>query len=614
MENKMKKSKNETFIERAIAVHGNKYDYSKTKYTKSREKVIVTCHKKDEFGYEHGDFEIRACNHLGGTGCPKCGGRFVYTIEEWKRKANKVHNNKYDYSLITDTKGKTIGRIICPIHGEFEQELASHLNGCGCQKCNKGVVDTKEGFIESANKIHGDYYNYDKFVYVNRKVAGVIVCPRHGEFTQTPDAHLRGCGCKKCKSSMLENIIIKALNKNNINFIFQFSFIASNGSTYKADFLLEEPKIIIECQGEQHFYPTKFSSKTSDEQAKMLLNERIASDKNKYKTAVENGYKVVYFFIPSYFHHNINVKDIEFYKDKEIFTDINRLIDYISINQTKKMSMDNLSSFCDDFRKRISKDIIFIDSNTFRFKNFVISFHVLKPNKRDTLNSLTREQKKLGYSTLHIFEDEYIFKREILFAKLSHIFGLNKIGKRKIYGRKCIIRNIYMFEAKEFLNKNHIQGFSASTVYLGAFCNDELVGVMTFLHNNDDSWTLTRFATDINSTCSGVGGKLFKYFVKNYEPITIKSFSDKRWVTSKEDIYTKLGFINIGNVYSDYHYIHTTSLKRIHKFNFRKQILHKKYGLPLSMTELAMTRELGYDRIWDCGLIKYVYINTDFNG
>jgi hypothetical protein len=127
-------------------------------------------------------------------------------------------------------------------------------------------------------------------------------------------------------------------------------------------------------------------------------------------------------------------------------------------------------------------------------------------------------------------------------------------------------------------------------------------------------WELTRYCTNFDYICQGLGSKLFKHFIRNYEYDEVKSFADRRWtVDEKNNLYTKLGFELSSILKPDYAY---TKLPTdcIHKFNFRKQILHKKYGLPLSMTELAMTRELGYDRIWDCGLIKYVYINTDFNG
>lgn len=601
--------KTKKFIERVKKVHGEKYDYSKTEYTRAKDKITVTCHEKDEFGYEHGDFRLRACNHLGGVGCPKCGGRFIYTKEEWCRKANKVHNNKYDYSLITDTRGQTTGEIICPIHGVFPQELSSHLMGCGCPKCNGGVADTKDGFVKSANEVHGSYYTYDNFVYVNRKTTGLITCPRHGDFEQTPDAHLRGSGCKKCKSSILENIVLKRLNDNNIPYIFQSDFTGTH--KYKADFEIRDAKLIIECQGEQHFYPTKFSSKTSDEKAKSLLSERIAQDKSKYETATSMGYDVLYFYIPKYFHNNTYHKSVPFYKGKNVFTDVNELISHVKVLMPKDSNHDLFYDFLQDFTNNVSNDLTVVGDSMLKCKNFIISFVKLKPNKRDSLNSITRMYKKRNYTTIHIFEDEYLNHRQIVIDKLRHIIGIDNIGKkRKIYARKCTIREISKHVAEDFINLNHIQGFVASTVYLGAFLGGELIGVMTFLRETPHRWMLSRFCTDNNSVSCGVGGKLFKYFIDTYEPTIVKTFADKRWTQKDDNLYTKLGFHVDGNVSPDYHYFRPSCNERLHKFGFRKQILHKKYGLPLTMTELEMTQKLGYERIWDCGLIRYVYENT----
>ena len=114
----------------------------------------------------------------------------------------------------------------------------------------------------------------------------------------------------------------------------------------------------------------------------------------------------------------------------------------------------------------------------------------------------------------------------------------------------------------------------------------------------------TRFATDNNKRCIGVAGKLFKAFLTAYNPKYVKSFADRRWTLSEENnLYTNLGFKLAKILSPDYRYINGE--KREHKFNYRKQILNKKYGLPLSMTETEMTTQLGFYKIWDCGLYKF---------
>lgn len=223
----------------------------------------------------------------------------------------------------------------------------------------------------------------------------------------------------------------------------------------------------------------------------------------------------------------------------------------------------------------------------------------------------TEQCKNKGINLIHIFEDEYINNKEIVLSKISHLLKCDNYNK-KISGRKCIINEIEKDDAKKFLDKFHIQGFSKSTLYLGCFFNNELIGVMTFLKNGNDSYTLSRFATNINYTCRGVGGKLFKYFISKYNPHKVISFADRRWtINEKENLYTKLGFKFEYYTKPDYRYYnpHIEKYKRIHKFNFRKKELNRKYGLDMNLTENEMAKILGYDKIWDCGLIKYVFEN-----
>lgn len=216
-----------------------------------------------------------------------------------------------------------------------------------------------------------------------------------------------------------------------------------------------------------------------------------------------------------------------------------------------------------------------------------------------------------GYGLIHIFEDEYMLHKEIVLNKLSHILGIQQDLPR-IAGRKCTIKEINKNDADTFLNMYHIQGSSRSTVYLGSYFNDKLIAVMSFkkILNDTDDYDLTRFASDYNYVCQGVGGKLFKYFIKNYNPSSIISFADRRWtVDINNNVYTKLGFTLVDKLKPDYRYYNNNvdRYQRFHKFGFRKQIINRKYGLPLTMTETEMVKKLGYDRIWDCGLIKYKY-------
>lgn len=221
-----------------------------------------------------------------------------------------------------------------------------------------------------------------------------------------------------------------------------------------------------------------------------------------------------------------------------------------------------------------------------------------------------------GYKLIHIFEDEYVEHKEVVYSKLRHLLNLD-LDMSKVPARKCTIKEIYSKQAKSFLEKYHIQGFCPSSVYLGAYYGDILVGVMSFKNGNikQVGWELTRFATNYNYRCQCLGSKMFTYFIRNYHPNEVISFADRRWTIDMNDnLYIKLGFV-IGSVgRPDYRYYNerVAKYKRVHKMYLNKTKLIKKYGFDKSMTELEMARELGYDRIWDCGLIKYVYKNPNY--
>jgi very-short-patch-repair endonuclease len=237
----------------------------------------------------------------------------------------------------------------------------------------------------------------------------------------------------------------------------------------------------------------------------------------------------------------------------------------------------------------------------------------------------TKLMNKKGYKLIHIFEDEWVSNKELIKNKIIHLAGLNK--SKTIGARKCKIVELTSEEKNNFLDKFHIQGRDTSRIHIGAKYSGELVAVMTFDNKRnmvlvkDDNkdlnqYELTRFATNINYKLPGIADKLLKEFILRYKPNIIISFGDARWVLDcRNNMYTKLGFKLVKVLAPDYKYYNPkfNRYKRLHKFGFGKNNLKKRYpNIDLTKTERELTEELGYERVWDCGLYKYeLILNKD---
>lgn len=279
----------EEFIKKAKKVHGDKYDYSKVNYINSNTKVCIICPI-------HGEFWQRPNNHLNGCGCSKCTKfRNKYTTEEWIEYAKSIHGNKYDYSKVIYKTSKDNVTIICPEHGEFNIRPDNHNHGEGCPVCryiksSNGIRKNIDEFISQCKKVHGNKYDYSKVEYKNNKTKVCIVCPKHGEFWQTPDNHLSGKGCPRCSQSKLEESTKEFLIENDIPFEEQKSFEWLRfKSPMRLDFYLPQYNVAIECQGIQHFKPLEHFGGNE------AFKYSIEKDKKKASLCAENGIKLMYF-------------------------------------------------------------------------------------------------------------------------------------------------------------------------------------------------------------------------------------------------------------------------------------------------------------------------------
>ena len=229
------------------------------------------------------------------------------------------------------------------------------------------------------------------------------------------------------------------------------------------------------------------------------------------------------------------------------------------------------------------------------------SYHIVK----------MRECEKRGIQLIQIWEDWIIHKPEIVKSLV-----LSKLGiyEDRIYARKCVLREVPVAECTNFLENNHLQGSVNGSIRLGLYRdNNELVSIMVFGKkrksvngtSSNDTYELYRYCNKKNIQVLGGASKLFTYFVKNYNPIQIESFSSND--ISNGGLYKILGFTKEPKISRSYWYINST-MHRMHRFSFRKSELIKQ-GFDSSLSESQITESMGLLKIYDSGQSKWTWIN-----
>ncbi len=300
-----KKLTTEQFIEKAILVHGNRYDYSKVVYITTQSKITIVCKL-------HGEFLQSPSNHLNKNGCPICQGK---TTEEFIVDAKIIHGDKYDYSELVYTNNHNYVCIICPKHGMFKQKAYSHLQKHGCKKCyNENRVKPNDKFVNECIKKHGNRYDYSKTKYIHSNKKIEIICKTHGSFFQTPYSHSTKTGCPKCYSDKhkltQEDFIKKCIETHGDKYDYTNTFYIHSK---------KKVKIICKIHGEFVQYPfghmngqgcKKCTSNISNKEIDFLNHLNIKNENRQIRILnfLVDGYdpstKTVYEFLGDFWHGN----------------------------------------------------------------------------------------------------------------------------------------------------------------------------------------------------------------------------------------------------------------------------------------------------------------------
>lgn len=252
-----RKLHSEEFIEKAISIHGDRYSYSMVDYKNNNTNVKIICKKHGVFEQlPTNHISGKGCKFCANNVLCTLES---FILKAKKIHNNKYCYDKVEYKNI-NTKIAIICKIHGEFNQIPQHHLNGRgCVLCGNKIKNKERTKTIEWFKKEANKIHKNKYDYSNSVYISNKALLLITCIKHGEFKQRPDHHLSGVGCPKCKISKGESEVGSWLEKNNIIFETQKKFKdCVFESELKFDFYLPDKNLCIEYNGKQHFEPVGY--------------------------------------------------------------------------------------------------------------------------------------------------------------------------------------------------------------------------------------------------------------------------------------------------------------------------------------------------------------------
>jgi len=275
----------------------------------------------------------------------------------------------------------------------------------------------------------------------------------------------------------------------------------------------------------------------------------------------------------------------------EFETEIVRFLEpyNIAIERNKKiLDGGEIDIYLTDFKIGIEANGIYWHSEFFKSSNY-------HSNKTNIAISK-------GISLIHVWEDDWKTKRDIVKSIILNKLGLNS---SKVYARSCKVKEVDSKDYRKFLDENHIQGYSSASIKIGLYLGDDLVSVMSFgwrRTNNKREFELIRFCNRLNTNILGGASKLFFYFLKNHNFDSVVSYADISFFSG--DLYRSLGFKNIG--ISDPNYFWVVDGIRRHRYNFSKRKLVKE-GWDPSQTEVEIMHGRGCYRVFSTGQEKWIY-------
>ena len=424
----------------------------------------------------------------------------------------------------------------------------------------------QESFVRVA-QAQGRGFDYRKVVYVNAKTPVEILCPEHGSFWQSPTNHMSGKGCPMCKNEALGD----RSRKSQHNFIADAVALWGDRFDYTSVVYIDShTPVEIVCRNHGPF----FQSPTNH-----LFGKVGCTKCNHMKSAPEDA----------------------------IASFLSRFTTVIQRNRSL-IAPKELD--------------IFLPEHNLAVEYCGMYWHSHGDREDERKNKLRHVEKhrlcaEKGIRLITLYETEWLERPETIKRMLRNAVGANR---GKLMARKCVMGRPTSQEARAFYERYHPQGGAGHGEHYGLYYNGKLVACMRFTFGNNDRgsaaktrrWTLSRYATRM--PVAGAGSRLFKAFLKDHNPESVKSFSDNRWFSG--GMYEQLGFVLEADVAPDYQ-VWSPKLGLRPKPHYQRRALPARldeHGVVDSFdpktdarTEAEMTYLMGARRIYDCGKKRWLW-------
>lgn len=475
---------------------------------------------------------------------------------------------------------------------------------------------TTNEVIAKFKTIHGEKYDYSRYIYPNRKeLKGIVICPLHGEFETTRMHHEKGVGCPDCagvprggfKKTKDDDFLnrMNSLFGDTLNFE-KFKYVNNytkgsvtcpvHGEFQKAPKHLYRGQGCSCCSGKSKLTTFDIQSKLSHTPYRLVEPSDYINNKTKM---------AMYCDIHD---HTWNAR-----MDNVLHGGTRCPLCAASISKIEQ----ELQQFVRDLDVGVKFNIrdvikpfeldVYIPSHNLAIELNGLYFHAESCGKNKMYHlQKTKMCADQNIQLLHIFEDEWRGNANVWKSVIQNKL---KMTHTKHHARKCKIVELSVQTAATFFERNHLQGYSKCSVRLGLEYCGELIAVLTMgksRFDNNIEWEICRFANTLNTTTVGGFQKLLKYFIKTHNPISIVTYADKRY--SNGGVYSHFGMIEKEDTPCNYFYFRKQECIRHSRHKFQKHKLSKM--LPKFNTTLSESENMklhGYDKIWDCGSKKYVW-------